>query len=140
MGSQTEGTAIASFVSRFLARVSYSLARTPVLPLFAASFGVGPEAIGFAVAISTVTRIFFKMPAGVLSDVIGRTSSDLYMLDFFGWRSFEKLVEELDGNGFDLMDCNKELYPTINDYTTSFRVSILPEITAASIMRLTLYI
>ena len=57
----------------FLARVSYSLARTPVLPLFAASFGVGPEAIGFAVAISTVTRIFFKMPAGVLSDVIGRT-------------------------------------------------------------------
>jgi MFS transporter, DHA1 family, multidrug resistance protein len=55
-----------------LARVSYSLARTPVLPLFAASFGVGAEAIGFAVAISTVTGIFFKLPAGVLSDVIGR--------------------------------------------------------------------
>ncbi|MEW6532833.1 MAG: MFS transporter [Thermodesulfobacteriota bacterium] len=57
----------------FLARASYALARTPVLALFAASFGVGPEAIGFAVAISTVTGIFFKMPAGVLSDVIGRT-------------------------------------------------------------------
>ncbi len=57
----------------FLARASYGLARTPVLALFAASFGVGPEAIGFAVAISTVTGIFFKMPAGVLSDVIGRT-------------------------------------------------------------------
>jgi DNA-directed RNA polymerase alpha subunit len=56
-----------------------------------------------------------------VSDVIGRTSSDLYMLDFFGWRSFEKLVEELDGNGFDLMDCNKELYPTINDYLTECR-------------------
>jgi MFS family permease len=55
-----------------LARVSYSLARTPVLPLFAASFGIGAEAIGFAVAISTVTGIFFKLPAGVLSDVIGR--------------------------------------------------------------------
>jgi MFS family permease len=41
--------------------------------LFAASLGVGPEAIGFAVAISTVTGIFFKMPAGVLSEVIGRT-------------------------------------------------------------------
>lgn len=57
----------------FLARASYALARTPVLALFAASFGVGPEAIGFAVAVSTVTGIFFKMPAGVLSDVIGRT-------------------------------------------------------------------
>ena len=36
-------------------------------------WGAGPEAVGFAVAISTVTGIFFKMPAGVLSDVIGRT-------------------------------------------------------------------
>ena len=44
-----------------------------MLALFAASLGAGPEAIGFAVAISTVTGIFFKMPAGVLSDVIGRT-------------------------------------------------------------------
>lgn len=67
----------------FLARVSYSLARTPVLPLFAASFGVGPEAIGFAVAISTVTGIFFKMPAGVLSDVIGRTRTLLLGLGVF---------------------------------------------------------
>lgn len=57
----------------FLARASYALARTPVLALFAASLGAGPEAIGFAVAISTVTGIFLKMPSGVLSDVIGRT-------------------------------------------------------------------
>ncbi|MFH0822132.1 MAG: MFS transporter [Pseudomonadota bacterium] len=57
----------------FLARASYGLARTPVLALFAAWLGAGPEAVGFAVAISTVTGIFFKMPAGVLSDVIGRT-------------------------------------------------------------------
>jgi MFS transporter, DHA1 family, multidrug resistance protein len=57
----------------FLARASYGLARTPVLALFAASLGAGPEGVGFAVAISTVTGIFFKMPAGVLSDVIGRT-------------------------------------------------------------------
>ena len=57
----------------FFARASYGLARTPVLALFAASLGAGPEGVGFAVAISTVTGIFFKMPAGVLSDVIGRT-------------------------------------------------------------------
>jgi hypothetical protein len=36
----------------FLARASYALARTPVLALFAASLGAGPEAIGFCVAIS----------------------------------------------------------------------------------------
>lgn len=67
----------------FLARASYGLARTPVLALFAASLGAGPEAVGFAVAISTVTGIFFKMPAGVLSDVIGRTRTLFMGLGFF---------------------------------------------------------
>lgn len=56
----------------FLARFSYALARSPVLPLFALYLGAGPEAIGFVVGISTVTGIFFKMPSGALSDVIGR--------------------------------------------------------------------
>ena len=54
-------------------RASYALARTPVLALFAASLGAGPEAIGFCVAISTITGIFFKMPAGVVADVLGKT-------------------------------------------------------------------
>lgn len=56
----------------FLARFSYALARSPVLPLFALYLGAGPEAIGFVVGVSTVTGIFFKMPSGALSDVIGR--------------------------------------------------------------------
>lgn len=92
----------------FFARLSYSLARTPVLPLFAASFGVGPEAVGFAVAISTVTGIFFKMPAGVLSDVIGRTRTLLLGLAVFAvvpfaylWvSSFEMLVVVRFVHGF----------------------------------------
>jgi MFS transporter, DHA1 family, multidrug resistance protein len=67
----------------FLARLSYSLARTPVLALFAAYLGAGPEAIGFCVAISTITGIFFKMPAGVLSDVIGKTRTLFLGLAFF---------------------------------------------------------
>lgn len=75
----------------FLARASYGLARTPVLALFAASFGVGPEAIGFAVAISTVTGIFFKMPAGVLSDVIGRTRTLFIGLGVFAVAPFAYL-------------------------------------------------
>ncbi len=75
----------------FLARASYALARTPVLALFAASLGAGPEAIGFAVAISTVTGVFFKMPAGVVSDVIGRTHTLFVGLAVFAVAPFAYL-------------------------------------------------
>lgn len=68
----------------FLARFSYALARNPVLPLFALFLGAGPEAIGLAVGVSTVTGIFFKLPAGALSDVIGRRRTMLAGLVFFG--------------------------------------------------------
>lgn len=67
----------------FLARFSYALARNPVLPLFALYLGAGPEAIGLAVGISTVTGILFKLPAGALSDVIGRRRTMLAGLCFF---------------------------------------------------------
>lgn len=56
----------------FFARMSYAMARTPLLPLFALSLGAGPEAIGFVVGASTITGIFFKLPAGTLSDIYGR--------------------------------------------------------------------
>ncbi|MCZ6627791.1 MAG: MFS transporter, partial [SAR324 cluster bacterium] len=52
----------------------------------------GPEAIGFAVAISTVTGIFFKMPAGVLSDVIGRTRTLFIGLAVFAAVPFAYLL------------------------------------------------
>jgi MFS family permease len=73
MNTHQQSTFTSLCLVGFLARASYALARTPVLALFAASLGVGPEAIGFVVAISTVTGIFFKMPAGVVSDVVGKT-------------------------------------------------------------------
>lgn len=79
-------------ISGFLAKCSYALARTPVLALFAFSFGVGPEAIGFAVAISTITGIFFKMPAGVISDIIGRRRMMLTGLFFFAFVPFAYFV------------------------------------------------
>lgn len=72
----------------FLARFSYALARNPVLPLFALYLGAGPEAIGLAVGISTVTGIFFKLPAGALSDVIGRRRTMLAGLCFFAFVPF----------------------------------------------------
>jgi MFS family permease len=76
----------------FLARFSYALARNPVLPLFALYLGAGPEAIGLAVGISTVTGIFFKMPSGALSDVIGRRRTLLMGLVVFAVMPFTYLV------------------------------------------------
>lgn len=75
----------------FLARFSYALARNPVLPLFAAALGAGPEGIGLAVGISTVTGILFKMPAGALSDIIGRRRTMLAGLAVFGLMPFAYL-------------------------------------------------
>jgi MFS transporter, DHA1 family, multidrug resistance protein len=75
----------------FFAKFSYALARSPVLPLFALYLGAGSEAIGFAVGISTVTGIFFKMPAGALSDVIGRKRTMLIGLVIFAVMPFAYL-------------------------------------------------
>jgi DHA1 family multidrug resistance protein-like MFS transporter len=76
----------------FFARLSYALARSPVLPLFALYLGAGPEAIGFAVGISTVTGIFFKLPSGALSDVIGRKKTMLIGLVVFAVMPFTYLL------------------------------------------------
>lgn len=75
----------------FFARFSYALARSPVLPLFALYLGAGPEAIGFAVGISTVTGIFFKLPSGALSDIIGRKKTMLIGLFVFAFTPFAYL-------------------------------------------------
>lgn len=75
----------------FFARLSYAIARSPVLPLFALYLGAGPEAIGFAVGISTITGIFFKLPAGALSDIIGRKKTMLIGLFVFAFTPFTYL-------------------------------------------------
>lgn len=75
-----------------LARFSYSLARTPVLPLFAVHLGAGPEAVGLVVGISTVTGIFFKLPSGALSDIIGRERTLLLGLMVFASVPFAYLL------------------------------------------------
>ena len=56
----------------FLARFSYQMARSPVLPRFAQDLGTAPEFIGLIVAASTISGVFIKLPAGALSDLLGR--------------------------------------------------------------------
>jgi len=56
----------------FVAYCSYSICRTPLLPLFARELGAGPSLIGFVMGASTLTGVLVKLPAGALSDVFGR--------------------------------------------------------------------
>lgn len=63
---------LAIIIASFLARLSYQMARSPVLPRFAADLGAAPELIGVIVAASTVTGVIFKIQTGALSDVLGR--------------------------------------------------------------------
>jgi len=56
----------------FVAYCSYAICRTPLLPLFARELGAGPSLIGLVMGASTLTGIFLKLPAGALSDILGR--------------------------------------------------------------------
>ena len=55
-----------------LAIFSSTMAKNPVLPLFIRSLGVPVSTVGFIAAASTVVGIAVSLPAGVLSDIIGR--------------------------------------------------------------------
>ena len=55
-----------------LAIFSSTMAKSPVLPLFIRSLDVPMGTVGFIAAASTVVGIFVSLPAGILSDIIGR--------------------------------------------------------------------
>ncbi len=80
----------------FSARTSYNMARTPVLPLFAAALGAGPAMVGLIVAASTITGIFFKAPAGAISDQIGKRKTLLFGAAVFGLTPFFYLLVSRD--------------------------------------------
>ncbi len=55
-----------------LAIFSSTMAKNPALPLFIRSLGVPVSTVGFIAAASTVVGIVVSLPAGILSDIIGR--------------------------------------------------------------------
>ena len=55
-----------------LAIFSSTMAKSPVLPLFIRSLDVPMGTVGFIAAASTVVGIVVSLPAGILSDIIGR--------------------------------------------------------------------
>ncbi len=68
-----------------IALLSYTMARSPLLPIFSKTLGAGPELIGFISGASTITGVFVKLPAGALSDVYGRKRLLLMALLFFAF-------------------------------------------------------
>jgi len=59
-------------VAALVAYCSYAICRTPLLPLYARQLGAGPELVGVVVGASTLAGVVMKLPAGALSDVVGR--------------------------------------------------------------------
>jgi MFS family permease len=55
-----------------LAILSSTMAKNPVLPLFIRALDVPIATVGFIAAASTVVGIVVSLPAGILSDIIGR--------------------------------------------------------------------
>ncbi len=55
-----------------LAIFSSTMAKNPALPLFIRSMGVPISTVGFFAAASTVVGIIVSLPAGILSDIVGR--------------------------------------------------------------------
>ena len=71
-GVSPRGALVRLATASFLAYTSYALCRTPLLPLFARALGAGPSLIGLVMGASTLTGVFVKLPAGALSDLLGR--------------------------------------------------------------------
>jgi DHA1 family multidrug resistance protein-like MFS transporter len=76
----------------FSARLGYQMARAPVLPRFAQEVGAEPWLIGLIVGASTITGVFIKLPAGALSDVLGRRRMLLLGAAFFAFPPFLYLL------------------------------------------------
>jgi MFS transporter, DHA1 family, multidrug resistance protein len=55
-----------------LAIFSSTMAKSPVLPLFAGSLGIPDKTLGFVAAASTIVGILVSFPAATLSDFVGR--------------------------------------------------------------------
>lgn len=59
----------------FTFRLSYYIARTPLLPAFALALGASEDKIGAIFAASIITGVILKFPAGLFSDIIGKRIS-----------------------------------------------------------------
>jgi DHA1 family multidrug resistance protein-like MFS transporter len=78
-----------------LAIFSSTMAKNPVLPLFIRALDVPMVTVGFIAAASTVVGIVVSLPAGILSDVIGRRRVILIAAVVFATAPFLYLLVSL---------------------------------------------
>jgi DHA1 family multidrug resistance protein-like MFS transporter len=62
---------------------SSTLSKSPVLPLFAVYLGADPAGVGFVAAVSAFTGVVFSVPAGILSDRLGKRRMLLFSAGIF---------------------------------------------------------
>ncbi len=67
---------------------SSTLSKSPVLPLFAVHLGADPSGVGFVAAVSAFTGVVFSVPAGILSDRLGRRRMLLFSAGIFATAPF----------------------------------------------------
>jgi MFS family permease len=75
-----------------LAIFSSTISKSPALPLFVSHLGGGPAEVGLIASISACTGILFSLPAGILSDRIGRRRMLLVAAFVFATAPFLYLV------------------------------------------------
>jgi len=87
----------AIFVSDLIVRAAYQMAKSPVLPIFAASLGANKLMIGTIVGVSTLTGTALKPLIGALSDRWGRRLFFFAALSLFaGFPFLYRFVETPD--------------------------------------------
>lgn len=67
---------------------SSTISKSPVLPLFASHLGADPSGVGFVAAVSAFTGIVASIPAGLLSDRLGRRKMLIFSLIVFSTAPF----------------------------------------------------
>lgn len=80
-----------------LAIFSSTMSKSPALPLFATSLGVDEATLGFIAAAATVVGVVVSLPAGLLSDVLGRRRMIFFSAVVFATAPFLYLLVTTPG-------------------------------------------
>jgi MFS family permease len=75
-------------VTGLFAIFSSTIAKSPVLPLFASFLGIDPAGVGFVASVSSFTGVIFSIPAGILADRIGRRKALVFSAFIFASAPF----------------------------------------------------
>ncbi|MDI1471506.1 MFS transporter [Thermodesulfovibrio sp. 1176] len=75
-------------ITGLFAIFSSTISKSPVLPLFATHLGAGPSEVGIVASVSAFTGIIASIPAGILSDRLGRRRMLFFSLIVFSTAPF----------------------------------------------------